>query len=100
MPTCTIRTARRALLDKGYNYDADSHHESSHSYFRLYVDGEATEIETHMSHRPDGDDLRINELRGMKVQMKFSSIGQLLDYFQCTMTHDAYLKMLRDNGDI
>jgi hypothetical protein len=100
MATVSIRKAKQSITSKGFSEDEEDHHEDSHTYFRLYIDGEPTQIETHISGRPDGDDLRNNELKAMKLQMGFNNSGELFDYLRCTMRKDQYIELLRENDSI
>ncbi len=98
MATVSIRKAKQSLLEKGFFEDEEKAHEKSHWYYRLYVNGEPTEIVTHISRRPDGDDIWQNEIRGMKLQLSFNSTNALLDFLRCTMRHDRYLEILTEQG--
>ena len=98
MATVTIRVAKKSLSDKGFSQDEEQAHEDSHWYYRLYIDGEPTEIETHISRRNAGSDLRQLEISGMKAQMGFSNTRDLLDFLRCTMKQDRYLELLTERG--
>lgn len=98
MATVTIRVAKKSLSDKGFLLDKEQEHEESHWYYRLYVGGEPTDIETHISRRNSGSDLRQIEITGMKTQMAFSSARDLLDFLRCTMPQDRYLEILTEKG--
>lgn len=98
MPTVSIRRAKQSLLGKGFLIDEEQHHEESHWYYRLYLNGEPTQIETHISRRPSGSDIWENELKGMKHQLAFTSTNDLLDFLRCTMGQGRYLELLAENG--
>jgi len=98
MATVTIRRAKQSLTDKGFSVDQEQEHEDSHWYYRLYVDGEPTDVETHISRRNPGSDLRQIEITGMKTQMGFNSTRDLLDFLRCTMRHNRYLELLTEVG--
>jgi hypothetical protein len=85
MATCTLRQIRGALSEKGFRL-----RENDHEYYYYCVGDRITEVFTKVSHRNDGDDLRRNEISGMKAQMFLDTQQQVLDFAKCTLTHVVY----------
>lgn len=99
MPVKSVREATKALKNKGYKPDNENK-DDGHRYFYLHIDGNQTEIYTYFSHRNSGGDVQINEIRGMKNQMKLRSIQQVYDFIDCSLTGEVYLNQLREDGYI
>ena len=89
------RSARKiisALLRKGFVQDT-----THHIYFWLCIDGEETGIRTRLSHgASECDDYLLGRIAG---QLKLSR-RQLDDLLDCTLDHEALIKILRANGHI
>ena len=98
MATCKITEAKTSITKKGFRIDEEDHHEGSHRYYRLYVDGEPSDIETHFS--LGNRDIHQTELRMMKHQVRLKTEHELLDLFKCPMSHERYLELLRQRGHI
>jgi len=89
------RTAKRiisSLLKKGF-VEKDTHH----IIFRLYVDGEKTDVCTYLSHGAQecGDSL----LGKMAKQLRLTRT-QFDAFIDCTLSMEAYIEILRELGAI
>jgi hypothetical protein len=82
----------RALLDKGFHF-----HDTHHRRFFLVVDGKRTAISTKISHgeRECGASL----VSVMARQVRLSRKNFLL-LVKCSLTGEAYVEILRQQGDL
>lgn len=82
------------LLRKGF-----AEAPGDHKYFKLYVDGKYTGIQTKVSrgkkYKTLGDDL----ISVMARQLKLTK-GQFLDLIRCPLSRDAYLALLEQAGQL
>lgn len=83
------------LKKKGFELNPDK---GSHKFFYLVVDGKKSGINTFISH--GSKDYSRQLMSQIKKQLKFTSNEQLDDFFDCPMSGEDYIKMLRDNQQI
>mgnify|MGYP006283445741 CR=1 FL=1 len=68
-----------------------------HRYYRLYVKGQATRIQTKVSHG-SSKTLSHGLVSTIKRQMKLDTNGQLGAFVDCSMTEEIYVALLRESG--
>jgi len=83
----------KVLLKKGFKLD-NTHHQ----YYYFYEDDKITPVYTYISHGLDeyGDDL----MAKIKKQLKFKNTKDCENFFDCPLTKEDYLKLLKDNEEI
>ena len=86
------KTVSTALCRKGFQT-----RDGDHVYYYLYVDGKKTAVRTKISHgeKEIGDNLL--SLMAKQVGLTKKLFGDLID---CPLTHDQYVKQLRDAGHV
>lgn len=91
MSAVPSRDLERALRKKGFEKE-----NSKDRIFHLYVDGHPAPVRTLLSHTSNmdyGDNLLSLVAREMKLSKK-----QLLAFVECTLSEEAYLDVLREQG--
>jgi len=69
-----------------------------HQMFILHINGQKQHIYTYLSH---GIKEYGNTLMGkVRHQLKFTTVGEAEDFFDCPMSKDDYIKMLHKNGEL
>jgi hypothetical protein len=81
-----------ALKKKGFGLMS-----GDHRYYRLYVAGKATRIQTKVSHG-SSKTLSHGLVSTIKRQMRFDTNDQLSSFVDCRMTEEDYVGFLRENG--
>jgi hypothetical protein len=91
--TVKTRTIAVALLRKGFEA-----RRSHHTFYYLLVDDRPEKIHTILSHGVDeyGPDL----LTRMRRQLRFPTIEAFLDFVQCRLEYEEYVRLLREAGEI
>jgi hypothetical protein len=83
------------LLRKGFRLTSEKYH---HQYYNLYIDGKKQHIYTYFSHGiKEYDKTLMGEI---KKQLKFKDASKAEEFFDCTMSGEEYINMLRDNDEI
>ncbi|MBK9935267.1 MAG: type II toxin-antitoxin system HicA family toxin [Cytophagaceae bacterium] len=86
---------QRVLKKKGFSIIPEKDH---HQYYVLFIDGKKQAIRTYFSH---GKKEYNSHLMGLiKKELKFSDSNKAEDFFDCPMSHQMYVEMLKDNGSI
>ena len=85
----------KVLKKKGFELNPDINH---HKFFYLCVDGKKTSVYTYISHGQSehGDYL----MSSVKKQLCFKSSKMAEDFFDCPLTKEKYILLLKDQGDI
>jgi len=93
MATRKTAKIKRALKKKGFEED-----KTHHNMFWFYHDSKKTSIRTRISHSIEeyGESL----LGEIKRQMRFPEKKQLLDFIDCSLSKNDYVKILTDTGTI
>ena len=85
----------KALKKKGFELYPEKKH---HQFYYLVVDGKKQTIKTYFSH---GKKEYGSSLMGqIKKQLKFTETQQAEDFFDCPMTGEEYVAMLREDKEI
>lgn len=92
MTTVKTKKLRGALLRKGFD-EVNSHH---HMFFFM-VGGKKTSVRTRLSH--SGTEYGDNLLSQVAKQMRLKK-AELLDFIECTFTHEKYLEHLLSNEHV
>jgi len=88
----TVRTIINSLLKKGF-IEKNTHH----IIFRLYVDGEKTDVCTYLSH---GKHECSDSLLGKMAKQLRLTRAQFDAFIDCTLSMEAYIEMLMAQGAI
>jgi len=86
---------QRVLQAKGFELNPDKAH---HQYYFLVVEGKKTAIKTYFSH--NGADYGVNLMQQVKKQLKFQDTKKAEDFFDCPMSAEQYVAMLRELGHL
>ncbi len=98
MATISVRAAKKALTSKGFQLDTSSN--SHHDFYYLFHNGVRSEIYTYFSRKTPGEDIHLNELKGMKIQLKFQTLAQLESYLNCSISEAQYRQSLIERGEL
>ncbi len=80
------------LARKGFQQSAKSHH----LYYSLYVNGKKTGVFTYFSHGPKEYGAAL--MNQVRKQLKFASTDDAERFFDCPMSEQEYIKLLRDQN--
>ena len=83
------------LVKKGFTVNPEKDH---HKYLVLVVDGKKQHIYTYFSHGIP--EYGPNLMSKLKRQLKFEDTKLAEDFFDCPMSKEQYIDMLRKNGNI
>jgi len=95
MRTRKTKDLQRILQVKGFALYPEKAH---HQFYYLVVDGKKTAVKTYFSHglKEYGDTL----MQLIKKQLKFPQARQAEDFFDCPMTGEMYVALLRKAGNL
>ncbi|MBP6810603.1 MAG: type II toxin-antitoxin system HicA family toxin [Saprospiraceae bacterium] len=87
---------RRALESKGFelNPNKGNHHE----FYYLVVDGMKTDIYTYLSH--GAKEYGVSLMSKIKRSLCFPSSNLAEDFFDCPMSGEDYVVLLREIGEL
>ena len=86
---------KKALKKKGFVVDPEKDH---HEYYVLTIDGVKQNIYTYFSH---GKQEYSKSLMGqLKKQLKFQDTKDAEKFFDCPLTKEDYVELLRNSGSI
>jgi len=90
-----VKYLEKILKKKGFVLDPEIEH---HRFYYLHIEGKKYPIYTYLSHSVDeyGKDL----MGDIKKQLKFDSSAKLDKFFDCPMTKEMYIELLRDQNKI
>lgn len=83
------------LQKKGFVLNPEK---GSHKFFYLVVDGKKTSINTFLSHGSKDYDKHL--MSQIKKQLKFTDSKQMDAFFDCPMSAQDYITMLRKAGKL
>lgn len=86
---------QRVLLKKGFSVVPEKDH---HQYYVLFADGKKQAIRTYFSHGLK--EYSSNLMSLIKKELKFFDSKKAEDFFDCPMSYDMYVEMLKENGTI
>lgn len=90
-----VKSIIRVLKKKGFELHPEKDH---HNFYYLMVDGKKSSIYTYFSH---GTDEYGSSLMGMiKKQLCFQNSKTAEDFFDCPLTKEKYIDLLKDQGDL
>jgi len=95
MRTRKTKEIKKVLSKKGFVLNPEKDH---HIYYNLHVDGKKSHIQTYLSH--NGQDYNPFLMDKIKKQLKFTDSKKAEDFFDCPLTAEMYIAMLKENGDI
>jgi len=100
MRAIKCRDLKQVLRKKGFIEvkKGNSSKNKHHIYYYLFVNGKKQRIYTYISH---GSKEYNNYLMGeMKKQLKFNNSEEADDFFDCPMTEEDYIKMLKEKNEL
>lgn len=85
----------KTLSSKGFECNPKTKH---HQSYVLVIEGKKQHIKTYFSHgiKEYGNSLMVK----VKKQLKFQETSLAEDFFDCPMTEEEYINMLKRQGDI
>jgi len=86
---------KAALQKKGFVLDPSKDH---HEFYYLKVDGKKHAIYTYLSHGLK--EYNVQLMAQIKKQLKFRDAQKADDFFDCPLSANDYVQMLKGNGDI
>lgn len=90
-----VKDMQQVMQQKGFVLHPEKDH---HQFYILHIDGVKQAVKTYFSHgkREYGNSL----MSQVKKQLKFKETAKHEDFFDCPMSGEQYVEMLRQNGDI
>lgn len=83
------------LLKKGFEEHPSK---KDHRFLHLNIDGKKVNVYTYLSHV--SKEYNPNLMGQIKKQLKFDNVEQAEDFFDCPMSMDDYVQMLKKNRTI
>ncbi len=83
------------LLRKGFYEDSNK---KRHKFLILMVNGKKVNVKTFFSH--GNKEYSSSLMSKIKNQLKFETSDQAEDFFDCPMSQEEYIRMLRKNGSV
>jgi hypothetical protein len=86
-----VKNLEKALKKKGFILNPEIDH---HKFYYLHINGIKYPIYTYLSHGIDeyGDNL----MSEIKKQLKFDTTKNMENFFDCPLTKEKYIKMLKE----
>ncbi len=95
MKARAVKDLQRTLLAKGFRLNPDKGH---HQNYVLEVGGLRTRVSTYFSH--GAKDYGATLMQQVKKQLKFRSTATAEAFFDCPLTAEAYVALLREQQDL
>ena len=86
---------QQVLERKGFVLNPAKDH---HQFYYLYIGGKKQAVYTYLSH--GGKEYNKHLMGSVKKQLKFTDVQKAEDFFDCPMTAEQYVQMLREDGHI
>lgn len=85
----------KVLKKKGFELNPEK---DDHNFYYLIVNGKKTSVFTFFSHSLSeyGDSLMLK----MKKQLRFENTKDAEDFFDCPLTKEKYIQLLKNQGDV
>ncbi|MBL0744429.1 type II toxin-antitoxin system HicA family toxin [Chryseolinea lacunae] len=91
------RDIEKALLKKGFE-KISGKQKSHHEYFHLKVEGKKSQVFIYLSHGAIEYDK--NLMARIKTQLYFTNSHDAENFFDCPLTKEGYIELLRRSGVI
>lgn len=90
-----VKDLTKVLKKKGFELHPEK---DDHNFFYLIVDGKKSSVFTFFSHGYSeyGDSLMLK----IKKQLRFQNTKVAEDFFDCPLTKEKYIALLKEQGDI
>lgn len=86
---------QKVLEKKGFSIIPEKNH---HQYYVLVIDGIKQAVRTYFSHgKKEYNSFLMGQI---KKELKFLDSNKAEDFFDCPLTKEMYVKMLKENGSI
>ena len=85
------------LLKKGFLEKAGGAH---HAQYYLHVAGKKTHIKTYLSHGKGSKEYSPGLMKAIKKQLFFREDADAERFFDCPLSGEDYVKLLRHQGDL
>ncbi|AZI20685.1 hypothetical protein [Chryseobacterium taklimakanense] len=95
MKSRKAKDLKKTLLKKGFEINPKQQH---HESYYLIVDGKKTHIHTYFSHNLS--DYGTSLMGKMKKQLKFVESSLAEKFFDCPLSKEEYIAMLKENKEI
>ena len=86
---------KKILLQKGFISEPSKDH---HEFYYLEVDGKKHAVYTYLSHGMK--EYSVSLMMQIKKQLKFRVAKKADDFFDCPLSAEEYIQMLKENGDL
>lgn len=90
-----VKDIQKVLLRKGFKLNPEKEH---HQFYSLVIDGVKYPVYTYLSHGKK--EYSKNLMSEIKKQLKFISTDKAEDFFDCPMSAEQYVDMLKEQKDI
>lgn len=90
-----VKDLVKTLKKKGFEIYPEKDH---HKFYYLIVDGKKSSIYTYVSH--GYSEYGKNLMLQIKKQLKFQDTKVAEDFFDCPLTMEKYIEILKEQGDI
>lgn len=87
------KSLQQVLQQKGFVLNPEKDH---HQFYSLYVDGKKQAVYTYLSHGLK--EYSKNLMGQIKRQLSFTNSSEADDFFDCPMSAEQYVAMLRREG--
>lgn len=95
MKSRKAKDLKKTLLKKGFEINPKQQH---HESYYLVIDGKKSHIHTYFSHSLS--DYGSSLMGKMKNQLKFMESNLAEKFFDCPMSKEEYISMLKENQEI
>lgn len=95
MKTRKTKDIQRVLLKKGFKIHPEKDH---HQYYILTIDGKKQSVRTYFSHSLKEYNPYLMNL--IKKELKFTDSNKAEQFFDCPMTEEMYIQMLKESNII
>jgi len=89
------RDIKSVLLRKGFASEPSKGH---HNFYCLKIDGKEHAVYTYLGHGLKEYSAAL--MAQMKKQLKFRETEKAEDFFDCPLSSEEYIRMLKANGDL
>lgn len=90
-----VKDLMKVLKKKGFELNPEKDH---HNFYYLMVDGKKSSIYTYFSHGKTEYATPLMQI--IKRQLCFQSTKTAEDFFDCPLTKEKYIEILKDQGDL
>ncbi|WP_034695500.1 hypothetical protein [Chryseobacterium sp. JV274] len=90
-----VKDLMKVLKKKGFELNPEKDH---HNFYYLMVDGKKSSIYTYFSHGKT--EYATSLMQMIKRQLCFQNTKTAEDFFDCPLTKEKYIEILKEQGDL